>query len=101
MHHWTKRLFAIAAPLMLAGCLWGPGKFTSDLALRKNGSFVLDYRGEIMFQLPDKEAEAVAWTNDLAHCYADGSSEIGAKMPGDDDAAATKSRPCSQPELAK
>ena len=28
MHHWTKRLFAIAAPLLLTGCLWGPGKFS-------------------------------------------------------------------------
>ena len=45
MHHWTKRLFALAAPLLLTGCLWGPGKFTSDLTLKKDGSFVLDYRG--------------------------------------------------------
>ena len=52
MHHWTKRLFALAAPLLLTGCLWGPGKFTSDLTLRKDGSFVLDYRGEIVLQLP-------------------------------------------------
>jgi len=101
MAKWWKFALAAAAPLMLGGCLWGPGKFTSDLSLRKNGTFVLDYRGEILCQLPDKEAEAIAWTNDLAHCYADGSSEIGAKMPGDDDAAATKARPCSQPELAK
>ena len=52
MHHWTMRLFALAAPLLLTGCLWGPGKFTSDLTLRKDGSFVLDYRGEIVLQLP-------------------------------------------------
>ena len=54
MHHWTKRLFALAAPLLLTGCLWGPGKFTSDLALRKDGSFTLDYRGEIVLQLPTR-----------------------------------------------
>ena len=50
MHHWTKRLFALAAPLLLTGCLWGPGKFASDLTLKKDGSFVLNYRGEIVMQ---------------------------------------------------
>ena len=48
MRHWTKRLFAIAAPLLLTGCLWGPGKFNSGLTLKKDGTFVLDYRGEIL-----------------------------------------------------
>ena len=52
MRGWGKLVFAAVAPLLLSGCLWGPGKFTSDLALRKNGSFVLDYRGEIVLQLP-------------------------------------------------
>ena len=59
MHHWTKRLFAIAAPLLLTGCLWGPGKFTSDLTLRKDGSFVLDYRGEIVCRSPGRSEPAV------------------------------------------
>ena len=45
MHQWAKSMFALAAPLLLTGCLWGPGKFTSDLTLKKDGSFVLDYRG--------------------------------------------------------
>ena len=45
---WWKMVAAAALPLMLAGCLWGPGKFTSDLSLRRNGTFVLDYSGEIM-----------------------------------------------------
>ena len=52
-----QALFALAAPLLLTGCLWGPGKFASDLTLQKDGSFVLDYRGEIVLQLPpDDEA---------------------------------------------
>ena len=45
MHSWGKRIFVAAAPLLLTGCLWGPGKFASDLTLKKDGSFVLDYRG--------------------------------------------------------
>lgn len=67
MRHWTKRLFAIAAPLVLTGCLWGPGKFNSDLTIRKNGTFVLDYRGQIVLQLPpDQNAEP--WTDAKAKC---------------------------------
>jgi hypothetical protein len=70
MHHWTKRLLAIAAPLLLTGCLWGPGKFASDLMLRKDGSFVLDYRGEIVLQLPNEDnVTTSAWSEDKAHCY--------------------------------
>jgi hypothetical protein len=68
MHHWAKRLFAVAAPLLLTGCLWGPGKFSSDLTLRKDGSFVLDYRGEIVIQLPPDESNSEPWKNSMAHC---------------------------------
>jgi hypothetical protein len=67
MQHWTKRLFALAAPLLLTGCLWGPGKFTSDLTLKKDGSFVLDYRGELVLQLPPDE-ETGPWTDSKAKC---------------------------------
>src|SRR5689334_9931948 len=83
MTNWTRRLFAIAAPLLLTGCLWGPGKFTSDLALRKDGSFVLDYRGEIILETADAMARQ-PWQNSMAHCM--------------DDA---KERPCSASEIAE
>jgi hypothetical protein len=85
MHHWTRRLFAFAAPLLLTGCLWGPGKFTSDLTLRKDGSFILDYRGEMVLQLPPDEVVAPEpWNDDKAKC-ADGANE----------------RPCTKSEIAK
>jgi hypothetical protein len=67
MHHWTKRLFALAAPLLLTACLWGPGKFNSDLTLKKDGSFVLDYRGELVLQVPDDQ-DTQPWTNSKAKC---------------------------------
>lgn len=69
MHHWTKRLLAIAAPLLLTGCLWGPGKFNSQLTLKKDGSFTLDYRGEIVLQIPKDDERAEAWSDSKAHCY--------------------------------
>ena len=83
MHHWTKTLLAIVAPLLLTGCLWGPGKFGSDLTLRKDGSFALSYRGEIVLQLPpDQDAEP--WTDAKAKC-----TDAG------------KDRPCSKAEVAE
>jgi hypothetical protein len=83
MHHWFKRLLALAAPLLLTGCLWGPGNFTSDLTLRKDGSFVLDYRGEMVLQLPaDQNAEP--WTDAKAKC-----------QQGD------KARPCTKADIAE
>src|SRR3954462_3890281 len=82
MRHWTKRLFAIAAPLLLTGCLWGPGKFASDLTLRKDGSFILDYRGEIVLQTPP-DTSTEPWTDAKAKC---------------DDSG--KSRPCTKGEVA-
>lgn len=74
---WRKMMVAAALPLTLSGCLWGPGKFSSELALRKNGSFVLDYRGEVVLQMPDdKGTLAGPWKNDMARCYVDGRSEV-------------------------
>jgi hypothetical protein len=84
MYQWIKRLFMIAAPLLLTGCLWGPGKFTSDLTLRKDGSFTLDYRGEIVLQLPPDGAAPEPWKDSMAHC-AD---------------AQGKARPCTAAEIA-
>jgi len=69
MLQWTKRLLAIAAPLLLTGCLWGPGKFKSELTLHRDGSFVLDYRGEIIVQIPHDEFSPKPWTDSQAYCF--------------------------------
>jgi len=82
MKHWTT-LLALSAALLLTGCLWGPGKFASDLTLRKDGSFVLNYRGQIVAQVPPEDEAMKPWTADLAHCT-------------DDD----KDRACTKAEIA-
>src|SRR5258707_8699496 len=83
MHHWAKCLFALVGPLLLTGCLWGPGKFTSDLTLLKNGSFILDYKGEIVLQTPpDAEVKAEPWKAEFARCHKDGPAELLTSIQG-------------------
>ena len=71
MHHLAQRFIIAAAALLLTGCLWGPGKFVSDLALKKDGSFTLNYRGEIVIQMPPDEDAPKPWTAEIAHCTGD------------------------------
>jgi hypothetical protein len=100
MHHWTSRLLALAAPLLLTGCLWGPGKFQSDLTLRKDNSFVLNYRGEIVLQLPpDETAKAEPWKATMARCHKEGEPEIVGATDGTLDEENV--RACTAAEIAK
>jgi hypothetical protein len=102
MHHWTARLFALAAPLLLTGCLWGPGKFTSDLALKRDGSFVLDYRGEIVLQLPaDAAYKSEPWKNEMARCFEGKANDKYVRgVVAESGEPAPKTRPCTQREIA-
>jgi hypothetical protein len=101
MNHWARRLFAIAAPLLLTGCLWGPGKFASDLTLRKDGGFVLDYRGEMVLQLPPDEEKADPWKDALARCRKSGAAETREPGTFDSDETDDPLRPCTAAEIAK
>ena len=99
MHHWNRRLLALAAPLLLTGCLWGPGKFASDLTVKKDNSFVLNYRGEIVIQLPpDTDTKAEPWKPAMARCHKEGEPEIVAADSTTDD---ENVRPCTAAESAK
>jgi hypothetical protein len=109
MRHWTKCLFAIAAPLLLTSCLWGPGKFNSDLTLRKDGTFTLDYRGEIVLQLPQDVGNVEPWRGDMAHCYVNaGNADSATKVTvhsvdsaGKPVSETPKERPCTPAEVAQ
>lgn len=117
MRTWAKFMFLAAAPLLLASCLWGPGKFSSTLSFNKNGTFVLDYRGEIMLQLPqDGPGEAgKPWSDDMATCSEEGETflntgiELKAEIIGstslkpmtsNEKADVYTERPCTPAELA-
>ncbi len=100
MDYWSKRFFALLAPLLLAGCLWSPGKFVSDLSLRKDGSFTLDYRGEILLEVPADSYKPAPWKDSMARCHRSGRVEVAADVPGtvsSDDPV----RPCTKAEIAK
>jgi hypothetical protein len=110
MGFWGKIVAAAAAPLFLSGCLWGPGKFTSDLALRKDGTFVLDYRGEVVLQMPDdKEVAAEPWNADMARCYTDGRTEVKSDLipvtleagSGTESEESDEQRTCTAAEIAR
>jgi len=108
---WRKMIVAAAVPLLLTGCLWGPGKFNSELALRKNGSFVLDYRGEVVLQMPDDKGEAPKpWNDKMARCYSDGRIESVSveALPGAEsfempsvEVEGDEKRTCTSAEIAK
>ena len=104
MGKFTKLLVAAAAPLVLTACLWSPGKFTSELTLRKNGTYTLDYKGEILFQLPsenDEGKEAKPWSDAMARCQASGKTEIvDGPMTADDDSN-DPVRPCTAAEKVR
>lgn len=111
MRIWGKMLAVAVAPLMLSGCLWGPGKFTSDLTLNKAGTFVLDYRGEVVLQGVDDKAPPEPWRADLAVCRKDGTAKVDtdlvsvsleapAKADGDATDEEAEKRPCTASEIA-
>lgn len=109
MGAWRRIAVAAAAPLLLAGCLWGPGKFNSTLALHRDGSFVLDYKGEILLQLPeDKGSAAEPWKDSMARCFTDGRTSVErgiaeiALEPGrPDQPKAKQTRACTAAEIAR
>ena len=99
MRHWVKRGLIAAAPLLLSGCLWGPGKFQSELTLRKDNSFVLDYRGEIVIQLPpDADTKTAPWSDKAAQCYVGEDGTKSAPMRESD--TMPEERPCTKAEIA-
>lgn len=106
---WKKLIVAAAAPLLLTGCLWGPGKFQSTLTLRNDGNFTLAYRGEIMLQRPGDLAEGgkpMSWSDDLAYCFEDGLAMRGSPPEdineGDDERKeSAKRRDCTPAEIAR
>ncbi|RIV81267.1 hypothetical protein [Pelagerythrobacter aerophilus] len=84
--------FACAAALLLTGCLLSPGRFTSQLELRKSGTFVYSYDGEIYLLALSKLA-------DLGNAAEDAADEFVEQSCYDDETF--EDRECTEEELAK
>jgi len=84
--------FAGAMALLLTGCLLTPGTFTSQLDLRKDGTFAYSYEGEIYLLALSKLAEL----GDAA----DGGDDAFAARPCYDDETA-EVRECTEEEVAQ
>lgn len=103
---WGRWILAAAGPLLLTGCLWGPGKFDSTLTLKRDGSFTLAYKGEIMLQRPDemggkKDMTPTPWRDDFARCKTDGSATSAEFTVPPSEEEEKSIRPCTPAELAK
>ncbi len=97
------RLLAILAlPLVLTSCFLVPGLFTSNIDLRKDGTFTFAYVGEIIFQTPDeamKDNKSDVWSDDKASC----SGPVpGAKPVTDgEEPSSDEDRACTKAEIAQ
>lgn len=61
MTTWTRICAALLPLLLLPGCLFTPGAFTSSLDVRRDGSFTFAYVGEVIVTEPsDQMVDAAA-----------------------------------------
>lgn len=93
-----KRIAGVALvaglALLLAGCLLIPGKFASQLDLRRDGTFHFVYRGEITMLALSDIADKTKKVDDAAK--ADGATFVPSPCYNDKG----DSRPCSAQEVA-
>lgn len=71
------------ACIFLMGCFFTPGRFQSELDIRRDGRFTYSYVGEIVFLIPEQYAPP-PWSDAMAVCF-------GEQNGGQ--------RPCTQPEI--
>lgn len=67
----TRAAVGLGLAALLASCFFAPGKFTSQLDLRKDGSFTFAYRGEIYMlalnRLAEMSRDSEEFTPDTCH----------------------------------
>ncbi len=91
----VRFLVLMMLPMVLTGCLFIPGKFGSNMDIRKDGSFSFAYKGEIVLQIPDdKRIRELSgdtnkkWTDKMAVCWSDDNTEVDEFGVYEDDAPA-------------
>lgn len=67
------------ACVALSGCFFIPGRFMSELDIRRDGRFTYSYVGEVVFMFPPEEnLTDASWDSSLAECVID---ETGDRRP--------------------
>ncbi len=78
MVHIGRGVLGLLFVLLLSGCFLVPGKFVSNLDIRKDGSFSFAYRGEIAVLNPDALGSARSrpriWSDAMAKCFDNGTN---------------------------
>jgi hypothetical protein len=90
---------AAAVMLVLAGCMVLPGKFVSDLSLRRDGTFTFHYKGEIVLAaLAQGSKSGVTDTSATSSEF----GALGEKFEANPctDPATDEAHPCTAAELA-
>lgn len=59
-----RLVLALLAPLLLTGCLFTPGKFSSNLDIGRDQSFAFAYAGEILFSADPKATDGISDDDD-------------------------------------
>ncbi len=88
---------ALAVAMLLSSCFYSPGRFTSALDIRKDGTFAFSYTGEILFTMPDEMGKAgqMAWSDDMARCTRENPDSDST----DSDLDIPEDRPCTGKEI--
>ena len=72
--------------------------------MRKNGTYTLDYKGEILFQLPESEKANPPWKDAFARCWDGSEPDLAPTNPATaaafDEMTKPDSRPCTPAEIA-
>lgn len=67
------------ACVVLSGCFFVPGRFMSELDIRRDGRFTYSYVGEVVFMFPPEEnLTEVSWDGSMSKCFID---ETGDRRP--------------------
>ncbi len=115
---WLKRIAIVLMPLALTSCFLSPGAFTSNLDLRRDGSFTFSYKGEIIVTAPDDmvpggKVDLSPWKDDMAYCYGEPEAKPDAVRTPDAPASTLPrsqqpvvisergERPCTKAEIAQ
>jgi hypothetical protein len=80
-------LVVLILPVLLTGCFFIPGKFVSNMDLRRDGGFTFAYKGEVVFQMPNEKMLGAGggvasaelpktWNDKMAVCWSNDDKEV-------------------------